>query len=126
MTTKRIIWLSDKESYDFDVPYIMLHAISKETSTYPKPCIYCQLDADCDENEDEYEEDDETEPSECFFAPEDQDILMTLFDMFSQTAQLNPDPEEEEAEGEGFVQYATDDFIYNEDEVMNGVQQVRE
>ncbi|CAN0449290.1 unnamed protein product, partial [Ascophyllum nodosum] len=27
----------------FDVAYICLHAISKDTSTYPTPCIYCQV-----------------------------------------------------------------------------------
>ena len=121
VTSARFLWLSDTESIDLDVPFVMLHAVSKDTGTYPKPCIYCQLDVDVREDEDE----DDAEPSECFLAPEDDDILMSIFDAFSQAAQMNPDPEEEEEEGEGIFQYGTDDFIYNEDEVNEGVQQAK-
>ena len=125
VTTERIIWLSTADSFDFDVRYIMLHAVSKDVSTYPKPCIYCQLDVEY--NEEEEGEEEESEPSECFFVPEEPEDLMTIFDTFSQAAQLNPDPEEEEEDelGEGMIQYGTDDFIYNEEEVMNGAQQAK-
>ena len=123
VTTERIIWLSTTESFDFDVRYIMLHAVSKDESTYPKPCIYCQLDVECVEDVDD--KDEESEPSECFFAPQEPEDLMTIFDTFSQTAQLNPDPEEEEEFGDGMIQYGNDDFIYNEEEVMNGAQQAK-
>lgn len=129
VTNQRFVWLSVSCAYDFDVRFVMLHAISKDVATYPKPCLYCQLDVEqeqCGEEND----DEEGEPDECFFAPGCVDgdidtVLMSIFDAFSQAAQLNPDPEEEEGEGEGMMQYSTDDFIYNEEEVAAGVQQAQ-
>lgn len=40
------MWLSSEDqskAFDFDVPYICLHAISKDPGTFPTPCIYCQV-----------------------------------------------------------------------------------
>lgn len=126
VTSLRIVWLSkteDKPSYEFDVPYIMLHAISKDTSTYPKPCIYCQLDEEIIETEEE--DDADAEPTECFFAPLEEELLMSMFEDFSQAAQLNPDADEEEGNEDGMIQYSTDDFIFNQEEVAAGVQQAQ-
>jgi len=122
VTSQRFVWLSDSAAYDFDVRFIMLHAISKDTATYPKPCVYCQLDVEqCGD-----EDDEDAEPDECYFAPTEDDSLMSIFEGFSQAAQMNPDPEEEEAEAAGGVmQYSTDDFIFNEEEVMAGAQQAQ-
>ncbi len=134
VTSQRIVWMSNEEAYDFDVPYIILHAVSKDLATYPKPCIYCQLD--CSEEVESDDEDEEgsggdkarsdcsvpDQPTECFFSPDDDTTLLQIFEAFSQTAMLNPDPEEDEEDG--LFQYPTDDFIYNEEEVMSGAQQV--
>ena len=66
ITTKRIILqLSNNSSYDFDPQYIMLHAITRDSSSYPRPCLYCQLDyGNCDEYDgvcdgDDYENSDD-------------------------------------------------------------------
>ena len=142
VTSLRIVWLSktiNKASFEFDVPYIMLHAISKDISTYPKPCIYCQLDEEYIEVEcngdGELDSDGDAEPTECFFAPaantttttidEDFDLLMNIFESFSETAQLNPDPDEDEGQDDGMIQYSTDDFIFNQEEVSAGAQQAQ-
>jgi hypothetical protein len=117
VTSQRFVWLSESDAYDFDVRFVMLHAISKDAATYPKPCVYCQLDVEQCGDEDEDNEDDE-----CYFAPAEEDVLMQIFEAFSQAAQMNPDPEEDEAGGEGVMQYSTDDFIYNEEEVQAGAQ----
>jgi hypothetical protein len=53
----RVMWMSETLGYDFDVPYIMLHAITHDPESYPKPCLYCQLD------------EDEDGPSELFLVP---------------------------------------------------------
>lgn len=61
--------MSETLGYDFDVPYIMLHAITHDPESYPKPCLYCQLD------------EDEDGPSELFLVPpkEEDCELHTLF-----------------------------------------------
>ncbi|CAM9283069.1 unnamed protein product [Chrysoparadoxa australica] len=48
VTSNRVIWKEkgDGKVFDFDVPYISLHAVSRDATTYPEPCIYCQLDED--------------------------------------------------------------------------------
>lgn len=56
VTSKRLIWKEQQEGggveegkvYEVDVPCITLHAISKDPSSFPKPCLYCQV---CDGEE---------------------------------------------------------------------------
>ena len=85
VTSGRIVWFNDDKSFDFDVPYIVLHAMTHDISSFPRPCLYCQLDVT---------EDDENQ--ECFFVPKEEKQLRTFFDSFSKTAALNPDPSVEE------------------------------
>lgn len=106
ITSKRVIWIGQTKAYDFDVPYITLHAVSKDPSCYPLPCVFCQLDE---------EEDTEEEHTQMFLAPEDEADVYRIFDAFSHAALLNPD-EEDDDEGE-------DDFIFNEEEVHRGAQE---
>jgi len=111
VSTKRVIWLrtssspststpspSDQQEmdtgevtgYSIDFHYIMCHAIARGNTfdEFPKGSIYCQLDS-------------EDEIHEVSFVPENQDALNTLFQAFSDSALLNPDPVEE-GEGEFF------------------------
>ena len=113
ITSRRIIWIgNDSKAYDFDVPYITLHAITHDINSFPQPCLYCQLDSSSEENE--Y---DEENFNECFFVPGDEERLTILFDAFSEAALNNPDqPEDDESD---------DDFIFNEEEVTLGAQQAR-
>eukprot|EP01039_Chlorochromonas_danica_P000126 gene126-134_t len=110
ITSKRVIWLgSNGKACDFDVPYITLHAVSRDTETYPKPCIYCQLDT----------EDDSDGLKEMFLIPEEELDIMKVFEALSHAALINPDPlEDGEEEGD-------DDLIYNEEEVRLGAEQAR-
>lgn len=103
VTTRRIIWMSETLGFDFDVPFIILHAITHDTESFPKPCLYCQLD------------EDEDGPSEMFLVPPQEADLQTLFDAFSRAAMLNPDLMEEEEDDQG--------FIYNVEEVQLGAEQ---
>jgi len=112
ITSKRVIWIGSDNAYDFDVPYIVLHAITKDAESYSKPCIYCQLD--CDEPEEEGDAMDEM-----FLAPENEDDLMKVFNALSNAALNNPDPPEEgEQEGD-------DELIFNTEEVELGARQAR-
>lgn len=119
ITSKRLVWLSadNNKAYDFDIPYISLHAISRDPGTYPKACIYCQVD--CEEQFNDNEDDEETneEITEFFIIPEEEKDLMALFEALSHAALLNPDLNDVgEMEGD-------DDLIYNVDEVNLGADQ---
>mmetsp|Transcript_17577 Transcript_17577/g.29456 ORF Transcript_17577/g.29456 Transcript_17577/m.29456 type:complete len:223 (+) Transcript_17577:72-740(+) len=122
VTSKRFIWLSAEASYDFDVPFIALHAISNDPESYKKPCLYCQFDQDGDE------EIDEDEPTEVFFIPADEKDVQKLFDIFSEAALNNPDDNEDDEEdgdgGDGGGMFSNG-FIYNVDEVEAGAQQAK-
>lgn len=102
VTSSRICWIADTsdKAYEFDVPYITLHAISRDPSTYPTPCIYCQLG--------------EEDLRETFFAPSEEQSLQIIFDAFSRAAELNPDPPEPgEQEGD-------DELFFDEDQARAG------
>lgn len=45
VSCRRVSWLSADGSGGFEVPYpaIALHAVCKDLSTFPEPCIFCQL-----------------------------------------------------------------------------------
>jgi len=119
VTSKRVLWLGVGESaFDFDVPYIALHAITRDPDSYPKPCIYCQLD--CEEDCGEESDEDETEIlDEMFLAPSSEENLQAMFNALSAAALNNPDPLEDwEQEGD-------DELIYNTDEVELGAEQAR-
>ena len=59
-------------AFDFDIPYISLHAISRDTSSFPHPCIYCQLDEDEEDyNNDDDEENEDDSPKEIYLVPKE-------------------------------------------------------
>jgi hypothetical protein len=108
ITSSRVIWIAMEKAFDFDSRSIILHAISHDKSSYPKSCLYCQFDRDCD-NEEEDVEDNEAQfpPQEMFLALEESTDVQGMFDAFSAMAMDNPD-DLEEYDG---------NLIYNEDEV---------
>eukprot|EP01031_Cornospumella_fuschlensis_P036826 gene36826-44672_t len=111
ITTKRVIWVADivSNSCDFDVPYITMHSVSRDPETYPKPCIYCQLDSE--------EESDSL--AELFLVPEEEVDVMKVFEALSHAALLNPDLDDDgDFEGD-------DELIYNHEEVNLGAEQAR-
>ena len=125
ITSKRLIWLGESvdRCFDCDIPFIGLHAVTRDEQSYPKPCIYCQFNIDDDDalygnDEEEDDGEEEGENSEMFLVPEKEEDLMKLFDALSHAAMLNPDPEEEGDELEG-------DFIYDLSEVELGAEQAR-
>lgn len=120
VTSKRVLWMGTGESaYDFDVPYIALHAITRDPDSYPKPCIYCQLDCEEEDNGDESDDDESEVLDEMFLAPSNEEHLTAMFNALSAAALNNPDPLEDwEQEGD-------DELIYNADEVQLGAEQAR-
>jgi len=136
VTTKHLIWqsLDHRVGYRMDYPYVLLHAVSRDTSSFPHPCLYAQLDDEVEEEafrsasmrqpavqaaaaaangeDDEDEEADEPQPiSDLRFVPENAGILDALYRAVSECAALNPDSDLSDGEG---------DFMFNADEVRGG------
>lgn len=128
ISNMRVFWIGSNSEFIVKVTDVVLHAIARE---YEKPCIYCQLDSEendnfvsavgtisSEANKEEISSDDEegidqqnidVEFEELYFIPENEDLLQVMFDAFSHAALLNPDEEmEEELESE---------LIFNVDEV---------
>ncbi len=114
ITSKRVLWIGETvdSAFDYDVAYVVLHAVTRDEESYPKPCVYCQLDVE------EEEQDDEEITTELFLVPADEAALMKIFDALSHAALLNPDPEEE---GDEFL----GDFVFDENEIAEGSEQAR-
>merc|ERR1719253_1025316 len=57
LTNQRIVWLGveDHIGYAMDYPFVSVHAVSRDPSSWPEPCLYCQLRTE-DTNGDEEEE----------------------------------------------------------------------
>ena len=139
ITSKRILWIgstdaTDRKCFDFDVPYIILHAISRDPDSYPVPCLYCQLDQDEELNEEDKSEKsngDEYDSGEAYFIPSKEEDLQALFDAFSHAALLNPDPlsdDEQDGEDDNSTTILTENensagFIFNGEEVRLGASQ---
>lgn len=112
VTNQRVLLIGngdDSFNLDIDVPFIGLHAVSTSGESYPKPCMYCQLN----------QEDPDDGPDEVFLAPNDVSLLIGMFEAFCHAAELNPDlPEDGEEEGD-------DELIYDLDEVELGAAQAQ-
>ena len=51
VTTKHLIWMNNERSagYRMEYPYMLLHAVCRDTSAFPYPCLYAQLDDEVEE-----------------------------------------------------------------------------
>ncbi|XP_056842429.1 chloride conductance regulatory protein ICln isoform X1 [Raphanus sativus] len=103
ITSRKLIWLSDVDmakGYAVDFLSISLHAVSRDPEAYSSPCLYTQIEVEEDEDE-EHESDTESTGAldlskirEMRLVPSDSAQLDTLFDMFCECAELNPEPVE--------------------------------
>ncbi|KAJ0238197.1 Chloride conductance regulatory protein ICln [Hirschfeldia incana] len=124
ITSRKLIWLSDVDvakGYAVDFLSISLHAVSRDPETYSSPCIYTQIEVVEDEDEDD---EDETESTgvldlskirEMRLVPSDSTQLDTLFDVFCECAELNPEPVEEEEEEE-----SGHNWVFSADQMVVG------
>ncbi len=98
ITSNRVCWLGPSSSTEIDIPYIVLHAVSRDPATFPKPCVYCQL------GEDE-------ELREAYFVPEREERVEPLFEALCRAAALcYPDNDVSSEDGDDDV-----DEIRNEE-----------
>ncbi|GAX85196.1 hypothetical protein CEUSTIGMA_g12615.t1 [Chlamydomonas eustigma] len=107
ITTKRVIWIDPSQLHltmALRYQQIVMHAISRDSSTFPRPCIYLQLE---DGSEDMMQEgqDDEEDVA-------DQTIETGISGADAEIRFIPEDPTKEEGEG---------DFFFDEDEVLGGM-----
>ncbi|CAM0957123.1 unnamed protein product [Alopecurus aequalis] len=113
ITTRRVIWVSDTErtkGYAVDFVAVSLHAVSRDPEAYPSPCIYTQIETEVGSDEESDESDSEangavdlSKVAEMRIVPSDPDQLDELFEAFSHSAELNPDPNAESDEENGWI-----------------------
>ncbi|XP_020593395.1 chloride conductance regulatory protein ICln [Phalaenopsis equestris] len=113
ISTRRVIWLSDTvrdRGYAVDFLSVSLHAVSRDPVAYPSPCIYTQIEVEAAEDDDPEGLDDEcpdeidiSKITEMRLVPYDPNQLDTLFDIFCQCVELNPEPLEGEDEENNWV-----------------------
>merc|ERR1711964_240974 len=88
VTTARLTWLSTADGtkgYSWDYRMVILHAICRDVETYPRPCIYCQLDSTTD--------DEDAIVPELRFVPLEETDLDELFGAIAECTALHPDEE---------------------------------
>ncbi|ESQ31698.1 hypothetical protein EUTSA_v10004861mg [Eutrema salsugineum] len=109
ITSRKLIWLSDVDmakGYAVDFLSVSLHAVSRDPEAYSSPCIYTQIEVVEDEDDDESDTEstgvlDLSKIREMRLVPSDSSQLDTLFDIFCECAELNPEPIEEDEEESG-------------------------
>lgn len=97
---RNVTWLNDADaskSLSIGFRSIIIHAIAKDTSTFPHPCIYCQLEGD-----------DEDAIRELRFVPTPDISLDGIYAVMNACAALNPDPEDDDDDDEDGT-----DFFWN-------------
>ncbi|KAM7266545.1 hypothetical protein ACFE04_004442 [Oxalis oulophora] len=115
ITTRQVIWLSEEDKdkgYAVDFLSITLHAVSRDPEAYPSPCIYAQIETD-DDGDFSEDSDSDSESSgildlskvtEMRLVPSDPTQVDTLFEVFCECAELNPEPTgEDEEEGSNWI-----------------------
>ncbi|KAL3575678.1 hypothetical protein D5086_023779 [Populus alba] len=112
ISTKKVVWLSDVDrtkGYAVDFLSISLHAVSRDPEAYPSPCIYTQIETVEDENESEGSDSecsdalDLSKVTEMRLVPSDPSQLDTLFQVFCECAELNPEPVEDNEEEHNWI-----------------------
>jgi len=85
VTSRRVLWDGGAEGFSLEMRLIGLHAVARDPTAVPAPCLYAQilLDSFPPGNH----------PSELFLVPRDPESLNDIFEAFSRSAALNPDVE---------------------------------
>ncbi|KAE8022421.1 hypothetical protein FH972_008223 [Carpinus fangiana] len=116
---RQVVWLSDVDrakGYAVDFLSLSLHAISTDPEAYPSPCIYAQIEMEADEDESEGSDSESSDAldlskiTEMRLVPSNPSQLDTLFDIFCQCAELNPEPIDEEEEEHNWI-FSADQIV---------------
>jgi len=125
ITEYHMIWRGSDAADDtltLEYPSISLHAISRDTGSFPHECLYVLLEsADMVSEE---ERDPEAEVTEIRFVPVSGDNIKAMYDAVTECQELHPDPEDDDSEEEQDLtsffqhgQFYTADTLPNEIEL---------
>ncbi|RXI08557.1 hypothetical protein DVH24_022701 [Malus domestica] len=112
ISTKQVIWLSDTDKakgYALDFLSISLHAVSRDPEAYTSPCLYTQIETEDDEDESDGLDSerngdlDLSKVTEMRLVPSDPNQLDSLFEVFCECAELNPEPIQEGEEEHNWI-----------------------
>ncbi|XP_068316362.1 chloride conductance regulatory protein ICln-like isoform X1 [Pyrus communis] len=112
ISTKQVIWLSDTDKakgYAVDFLSISLHAVSRDPEAYTSPCLYTQIETEDDEDESDGSDSecngdlDLSKVTEMRLVPSDPNQLDSLFEVFCECAELNPEPIQEGEEEHNWI-----------------------
>ena len=144
LTEEYVIFVPSEESdYSLVIEYprIGIHAVSHENTLWKRPCIYCQIsgddeeeamgfemgfgdtsvdlmDMEGEEGEEEVEEEvDDSQIFEVLFSPADQNAIDPIFENLSRLQLAHPDPVKEEEDDGMFM--TADGLMRVEDHVCN-------
>jgi len=103
ITEHHIVWKgatnNREDVLNLQYPSISLHAISRDTSSFPHECLYVLLE--CAEAVSEDQRDPEADVCEIRFVPDAKDSIKFMYDAVTQCQELHPDPDEDDSEEEG-------------------------
>ncbi|XP_074657438.1 methylosome subunit pICln-like [Tubulanus polymorphus] len=109
ITENKVCWVSaGGQGFNLEYPSIVLHAISKDTSSFPRPCLYLQVEGKLDaegeggsdsgqSSEGGAEEEDRdfaSHTTDIRFIPQDQNALEVMYTTMCDCQALHPDPED--------------------------------
>ncbi|PWA55687.1 ICln [Artemisia annua] len=113
ISSKQVVWLSDADrakGYAVDFVSVSLHAVSRDPEAFESPCIYTQIDTGDEDDESESSDSESSETpmdlskiTEMRLVPSDPTQLDTIFEVFCECAELNPEPVEEEEEPHNWI-----------------------
>ncbi|MEE6515421.1 hypothetical protein FKM82_024182, partial [Ascaphus truei] len=114
ITESRLSWLNGAGlGFSLEYPSISLHAISRDTTTYPEEHLYVMVntklggselkEATMEEEEEEESDDDEEPITEIRFVPNEKSALGEMFSAMCECQALHPDPEDEESSDDDFI-----------------------
>jgi len=112
-------WISNEgQGLTLTYPSISLHAVSRDTSSFPHECLYLMVDSEDDANEgsgaggDASDSEEEAGgPFEVRFVPQDKGTLDLLYKSMCDCQMLHPDPEDAQSD-EG-------DYYGDEEDIEN-------
>ena len=105
VTENILCWIrNDRMGFELDYLHVTAHAVSKDLSSYPKPCIYMLYEPTSDDDQDDIEDEDLN--IEIRVVPSAESNLNRLYESITDGQLLHPDPNQpddndEFDEGEG-------------------------
>ncbi|XP_067943798.1 methylosome subunit pICln-like [Watersipora subatra] len=101
----KVLWLnSGGNGVSLAYPSIGIHAIARDTSSFPHECLFLLLDDALDEEEpmeeEESDDDSQTTPTEVRFVPSNKESLDAIYTAMGVCQELHPDPEDVDSDNE--------------------------